>query len=162
MQLELVVKFLLMLVVANGAPVLAKKLLGGLLAYPLDAGRTLPDGQPLFGPSKTVRGILVGVLASALVAPLVGFAWTTGLVIGAAAMTGDLFSSFLKRRLGRPPSSRAFGLDQIPESLLPALASVKDLGLTLADVAAIVVLFTLGGQALSLILFKLRLRDHPY
>ncbi len=102
------------------------------------------------------------MLAAAFAAPLLGFAWSLGLVIGAAAMAGDLFSSFLKRRLGMPPSSRAWGLDQIPESLFPALACMVDLDLTLADVMLIVFLFTVGGQALSLLLFRIRLRDHPY
>jgi CDP-diglyceride synthetase len=162
MQLEIVIQVLILIAVANGAPLLAKKLFGDFLAAPLDGGRTLRDGRPLFGASKTIRGILVGVIAPILIAPLIGLATTSGLVIGAAAMAGDLFSSFLKRRIGRAPSSRAFGLDQIPESLFPALASMNDLDLTLIDVALVVTLFTLGGAGLSVLLFKLRLRDHPY
>ena len=47
--------------------------------------------------------------------PIVGLAWTIGLVVGTTAMAGDLFSSFLKRRLDLPPSSKATGLDQVPE-----------------------------------------------
>jgi CDP-2,3-bis-(O-geranylgeranyl)-sn-glycerol synthase len=162
MQLELILKFVILLAVANGAPLVAKKLLGDVLAYPLDGGRTLADGQPLLGASKTIRGVLVGVVAAALAALLLGFSWTTGLLVGAAAMAGDLVSSFVKRRMGLAPSARAFGLDHIPESLLPALAAMQDLELTLTDVLVITVLFTLGGQALSLLLFKIRLRDHPY
>jgi CDP-2,3-bis-(O-geranylgeranyl)-sn-glycerol synthase len=122
----------------------------------------LADGQPLFGTSKTVRGFLAAVLASMLAAPLLGFPWTTGLIVGVGAMAGDLFSSFLKRRMGRPPSSRVFGLDHIPESLFPALAAMKELGLELADIILIVALFTVGGQVLSLLLFKIRLRERPY
>ena len=162
MQLELILKFVILLAVANGAPLLAKKLLGDVLAYPLDGGRTLTDGQPLFGASKTIRGVLVGVIAAMLAAPLLGFALVTGLVVGAAAMAGDLVSSFVKRRMGLAPSARAFGLDHVPESLFPALAAMQVLELTLTDVLVITVLFTLGGQALSLLLFKIRLRDHPY
>lgn len=162
MQIELIVRFVILLAVANGAPVLVKKLLGTFLDSPLDGGRILADGQPLLGASKTIRGVLVGVIATLLAAPLLGLAVTSGLVIGAAAMAGDLFSSFLKRRMGKPPSSRAFGLDQIPESLLPALASMKGLGLTLSDVVLIVAVFTVGSLALSILLFKLRLRDEPY
>ena len=162
MQLELVLKFVILLAVANGAPLVAKKLMGDVLAYPLDGGRTISDGQPLLGSSKTIRGVLVGVIAAMLAAPLLGFALVTGLVVGAAAMAGDLVSSFLKRRMGLAPSARAFGLDHVPESLLPALVAMQVFGLTLADVLLITVLFTLGGQALSLLLFKIRLRDHPY
>ncbi len=162
MQIELILKFVILLAVANGTPVLAKKLFGDFLAYPLDGGRTLADGHPLFGSSKTIRGLLIGVIATTLAAPLVGLAMTSGLVIGAAALAGDLFSSFLKRRMGLPPSSRAFGLDQIPESLFPALASMSDLELTLADAALIVAIFTVGSQVLSILLFKIRLRDQPF
>jgi len=162
MQLQLVVRFVILLAIANGAPLLAKKLLGSSLAHPLDGGRILSDGHPLFGPSKTVRGVVACVAAAALCAPLLGFDWTTGILVGSAAMAGDLVSSFLKRRMGRPPSSRAWGLDQIPESLFPALASMDNVGLTLADTFLVVVLFTLSGQVISLLLFKMRLRDHPY
>jgi CDP-2,3-bis-(O-geranylgeranyl)-sn-glycerol synthase len=162
MQIELVLKFVILLAVANGAPLLAKKLFGDVLARPLDGGRKLADGQPVLGSSKTIRGVLIGMIATALLAPLLGMSWMTGLVIGAAAMAGDLFSSFLKRRMGLPPSSRAFGLDQIPESLFPAVAAMKELGLELADIILIVALFTVGGQVLSLLLFKIRLRERPY
>jgi CDP-2,3-bis-(O-geranylgeranyl)-sn-glycerol synthase len=162
MQLELIFKVLLLVAIANGAPLLANKLLKGLLAYPLDAGATLPDGRPLFGSAKTIRGILVAVVAAALCAPLVGLAWTTGALIGSAAMAGDLLSSFIKRRMDWQPSSRAVGLDQIPESLFPALACSPVLGLTLADVIVIAAVFTVGGLGLSLLLFKIRLRDRPY
>jgi CDP-2,3-bis-(O-geranylgeranyl)-sn-glycerol synthase len=162
MQLELIFKVLLLVTIANGAPLVAKKLLGRVLAYPLDAGASLPDGYPLFGSAKTIRGIVVGVIAAALCAPLASLAWTTGVLIGSAAMAGDLFSSFTKRRLGWPPSSRAMGLDQIPESLFPALACMPVLGLTLADVIVITAAFTVGGLGLSLLLFKIRLRDQPH
>jgi CDP-2,3-bis-(O-geranylgeranyl)-sn-glycerol synthase len=162
MQLELIFKVLLLVAIANGAPLVAKKLLGNFLAYPLDAGAALPDGGPLFGAAKTIRGIVVCVIAAALGAPLLGLAWTTGALIGATAMAGDLLSSFVKRRMGWPPSSRALGLDQIPESLFPALACMPVLGLTLADVIVIVAAFTVGGLGLSLLLFKIRLRDQPH
>jgi len=162
MQLELIFKVLLLVGIANGAPLVAKKLLGGFLAYPLDAGATLPDGHPLFGSAKTIRGIVVCVIATALCAPLLGLAWTTGALIGSTAMAGDLLSSFIKRRMGRAPSSRAFGLDQIPESLLPALACSPVLGLTLVDVIVVVAAFTVGGLGMSLLLFKIRLRDQPH
>jgi hypothetical protein len=77
--------------------------------------------KQLFGPSKTLRGLVVSVVATTLSAPALGLAWTTGLLAGAAAMAGDLGSSFIKRRMGLPSSSRALGLDQVPEALLPEL-----------------------------------------
>jgi CDP-2,3-bis-(O-geranylgeranyl)-sn-glycerol synthase len=162
MQLELILKFVLLLVIANGTPVVAKRLLGRFLAYPLDAGTTFIDGRALLGSSKTIRGILVSVIATSVCAPVLGFVWTTGFIIGPAAMSGDLVSSFIKRRMGYPPSSRALGLDQIPESLLPALACKSLLALTFADVIFIVAFFTIGELIVSRLLYNIHLRDKPY
>jgi CDP-2,3-bis-(O-geranylgeranyl)-sn-glycerol synthase len=77
-------------------------------------------------------------------------------------MVGDLFSSFFKRRLNMPSSSRASGLDQIPESLFPALACRNFLGLTPADIVVCVVVFFVGEVVLSRLLYAFRLRDRPY
>jgi hypothetical protein len=78
------------------------------------------------------------------------------------AMVGDLLSSFLKRRLKIPSSRRAIGLDQIPESLFPALACRSMLGLTVLDITSVVVIFVLGEMALSRLLFKWHVRDQPF
>ena len=162
MQPDLILKFLLLLAIANGTPVVAKRLLGRFLRYPLDAGVTFIDGRAILGSSKTIRGVLVSVIATSVCAPLLGFAWTTGLLIGLAAMAGDLFSSFIKRRIGYPPSSKALGLDQIPESLLPALPCKSVLALTFADVFLIVALFSVGNLLASRLLYKIHLRDEPH
>ena len=77
-------------------------------------------------------------------------------------MTGDLLSSFTKRRLALKPSSRATGLDQIPESLVPALMCWHELSLTVADVVAVVGLFFFGEIVLSRLLFRMHIRDRPY
>ena len=77
-------------------------------------------------------------------------------------MAGDLVSSFIKRRLGRPPSTRAIGLDQIPESLLPLLACKLPLLLSWMDIFAGVVLFLVGELLLSRLLYRAHIRDQPY
>jgi CDP-2,3-bis-(O-geranylgeranyl)-sn-glycerol synthase len=127
MQAMLIARLVLLLAIANGAPVLAKKLLGNLCAAPLDGGMSFFDGRPLFGTSKTLRGIVLSVLATPLGAPLVGLDWKVGTMTATGAMAGDLFSSFVKRRLSLPPSSMAIGLDQIPDAdtadTLPAAAA---------------------------------------
>ena len=162
MQLQLIFKFVLLLAIANGTPVILEKLLGRFLSYPLDLGKTFIDGRPLFGSSKTIRGIIVAVIGASVCAPVLGVAWTAGSLIGLAAMAGDLVSSFVKRRVGYPPSSKALGLDQIPESLLPALACKSLLALTVADVISVVALFSVGGFILSRLLFKMHIRDQPH
>jgi CDP-2,3-bis-(O-geranylgeranyl)-sn-glycerol synthase len=157
-----ILQLMLLLTVANGAPVIAARLAGQHLPYPLDFGATLGDGRPLFGKSKTIRGIVAAILSTSLAAMLVGLDWKLGAVVAGTAMAGDLLSSFVKRRLGLPPSSRATGLDQIPESLLPLLACQNALALSALDIAICVSGFLVGEIVLSRPLYRLHLRDRPY
>jgi CDP-2,3-bis-(O-geranylgeranyl)-sn-glycerol synthase len=149
------------LALANGTPVMAKKFSAVTSRIPSTAASAFLDGRPLFGHSKTVRGVVLAVLVTSAAAPLVGFGWRIGALIGSLAMAGDLFSSFVKRRLDLPPSSRASGLDQVPESLFPLLACRNLLALTIADIGACVVLFFIGEVVLSRVLYALHLRDRP-
>ena len=162
MQPVLILKLLALLTLANGAPVVAKRVLGRRLAAPLDGGLAFRDGRPLFGASKTARGVVVAVLATAAAAPVLGIDWTIGAVLGSVAMAGDLFSSFVKRRLGLASGSRATVLDQVPESLFPLLACQEALSLTAADILVTVLAFFVGEVLLSRLLYRIRLRDHPY
>jgi CDP-archaeol synthase len=162
MHFTLILQFVALLTLANGTPVIAKKLLGPFLNQPLDGGALLFDERPLFGPSKTIRGIVLSILITTGFAPVIALDWKIGLVGAAVAMAGDLLSSFLKRRLRFQPSSRATGLDQIPESLFPALACRSMLGLTAIDIAAVVVIFFVGEIVLSRLLFKWHVRDRPF
>ena len=162
MQPLLILQLLVLLLLANGTPVIARKLLGPIFSHPLDGGVIFFDGQPLFGSSKTVRGLLSSILLTTACAPIVGLNWKIGAVVGSTAMAGDLFSSFIKRRLRLPPSSRATGLDQVPESLIPFLSCRSMLALTAADIAAGTALFFVGEVVLSRLLYKLNLRKRPY
>ncbi|HUH85929.1 MAG TPA: CDP-archaeol synthase [Stellaceae bacterium] len=153
---------LALLTLANGAPVVAKRLFGAHFTQPVDAGVLFFDGRPVFGPSKTIRGILAALLATTAGATLLGLSPAVGALVASGAMAGDLLSSFTKRRWGRRPSSRALGLDQVPESLLPLWACRGMLGLTAADVALAVAIFFVGEVVLSRLLYKAHLRDEPY
>ncbi|GLI94753.1 CDP-archaeol synthase [Methylocystis echinoides] len=157
-----VVQVLLLVAVANGAPILATRLLGSRFSCPVDGGALWPDGRPLLGRSKTLRGLLASIVATAVAARLLGLTAASGVIIAALAMLGDLFSSFVKRRSARAPSAQALGLDQIPESLLPALYAVFELSLSAGDVAAVVALFFVGELFLSRVLYALGLREQPY
>ena len=164
-------KLLLLIIVANGGPIVAKKLWGDRWQSPLDGGKLFIDQKPLFGVTKTWRGIVAACTLTSLAAWLMGLSAMTGFVFALFAMLGDLISSFIKRRLGMPSSSMALGLDQIPESLLPLLATkyyapVLSMPfqeeLTWALVAQIVVAFFVTGLLLSRLLFHLNIRNHPY
>ena len=105
---------------------------------PMDFGRTLRDGERLFGDGKTWRGLVGGTLSGALLGLLLflpfglaapGSTWSFGapqadLASGAAsaflasavlalgALLGDLVAAFIKRRMRKPRGAKAPGLDQ--------------------------------------------------
>jgi CDP-2,3-bis-(O-geranylgeranyl)-sn-glycerol synthase len=96
---------------ANAAPLV----FGGGSA--LDRGRTLADGQPIFGSHKTVRGVVAGIvvgtlvgLAESFIDPHLVFA---GFMISLGAVLGDLFGAFVKRRLKVVPGRSFPILDQL-------------------------------------------------
>ena len=162
MQPVLVLELLILLTVANGTPVVAKRLFGRAFAQPLDGGALFADGRPWFGPSKTIRGVVLATLATAAAAGVLGLGCKARALLGVVAMAGDLLASFIKRRLGLAPSSQAVGLDQIPESLLPMLAGRLFMPVTGLDIAVTTLLFFVGEVILSRLLYKWHVRDRPY
>jgi CDP-2,3-bis-(O-geranylgeranyl)-sn-glycerol synthase len=96
--------------VANAVPVI----LGG--GRPIDGGRKMGDGKPIFGSHKTVRGLVAGVVAGTLtgvaqagllrlqlpsdfVLPFQFSVWLA-FAVSFGALMGDLVHSFVKRRIG--------------------------------------------------------------
>lgn len=153
-----VLEVLVLVVWANAVPVLTRLILGARLGAPVDAGLVLRDGRPLFGGSKTWRGITSALVTTPLVAVLLGVPWTLGLGIAIGAMAGDLMASFLKRRLGLASSSSLLVVDQLPESLLPALIAAGPRGLGAAGIAIIVVGFAVIDIWLTPLAKRLRAR----
>jgi len=155
-------RLLLLLSIANLAPILLSRLRGRRPGARLDGGLDFFDGRPLLGPSKTVRGVAGAVATAALVAPLLGFSLPLGAVVGGFSMLGDALSSFCKRRLGLPASAKATGLDQIPEALLPLLVVAGSLSLSVVQIAAVTLAFFALEVPMSRLLFRFGVRDHPY
>lgn len=153
---------IVLLTLANGSPVVAKKIFGPRFTFALDGGLLLFDGRPVFGASKTVRGIVASIVVTAVGGILLGLGYELGALVAIVAMAGDLFSSFLKRRMNLSPSSQALGLDQVPESLFPLLACQGSLGLSYADISVVVLIFFVGELAISRVLYVMRIRDQPY
>ena len=151
-----------LLLVANGSPILAECLLRKKLSIALDTGLLFTDGQPIFGTSKTVRGIAASIIGTAVAALVIGQSPAIGLVLGTAAMIGDLASSFMKRRLRLAPTSRSTGLDYVPEALLPALVLAAISDLAAADVVAITAIFVLSAIIISPVLHPFGIRKQPY
>jgi CDP-diglyceride synthetase len=156
-----ILQVLILLGVANAAPIVARELLGERLNRPLDGGKTFIDGGPIFGSTKTVRGLLASLLMCAAGAAALGLSASFGAGFAAAVMLGDLVSSFIKRRMGVASSSPVTGLDQIPEALFPTLAALPYLDLSALDVAIIVTLFFFLDIAVSPVLYRLKIRKIP-
>ena len=155
-------KILFLLAVANGAPVAGKRLFGARFSAPMDFGARFIDGKPLLGSSKTWRGLIFSVVLTGLCAMPLGMGFFYGAFFAFFSMAGDIFSSFIKRRLGMPSSSMALGLDQLPESLFPLLAFYRYFSLTIIELSLVLIVFFVGELLVSRALYALHFRDRPY
>jgi CDP-2,3-bis-(O-geranylgeranyl)-sn-glycerol synthase len=125
---------------ANMSPVFFAKIFPRL-DIPVDFGKKWKDGKPIFGASKTWRGLIFGSLVSGCLACGLAYLANTinttspkevwlpdfglsglesiwlvfllGTSMGLGALFGDLIKSFFKRRVGKDPGERWFGPDQL-------------------------------------------------
>ncbi|MDR2895473.1 MAG: CDP-archaeol synthase [Propionibacteriaceae bacterium] len=126
------------------------------LAKPIDAGRTLKDGQRLFGDHKTWKGLIGMTLLGALTTVLWGWlcdlipamgrhnlfyehlanqVWTNiglGLAIGLAYALCELPNSFWKRRRGIRPGQRTGRLEGLAFAGLDQVDSIIGMVLVVA------------------------------
>ena len=93
-----IIQCLVLLTIANGVPVIAKKILGDWLAWPIDGGRLFWDGRPFLGKSKTFRGAVLATTTSTIGGLVVGLGLGIGMLVGFTAMAGDMLSSFGRHR----------------------------------------------------------------
>lgn len=157
-----ILSLLALIIIANGSPVVIRYLLKHRFDLAIDLGQSLPDGQRIFGDSKTWRGLIAAVFFTAVAAYLMGYSPQTGMLVALYALLGDLISSFLKRRLAMPSSSMALLLDQVPESFLPAFMLMDTFNLDIMAVIALVLIFIILELLLSRILYRWGLRKRPY
>jgi len=105
----------------NGAPVI----FGGGAA--VDFGRTMPDGERIFGDHKTIRGLLSGLIVGVIVGIFESFFSGSNMTAMAAlassgALIGDLSGAFVKRRMHIKPGQPLPGVDQLDFVLGAVLA----------------------------------------
>lgn len=152
---------------ANASPVV----FGG--GKPIDLGRKFIDKKPIFGPHKTYRGFISGVLIGTAVgwiqeniAPLAGLPRGSsflGFLMSLGALIGDLFGSFLKRRLNLNPGEVLPVVDQLDFVLFALLfASLYGNPPSLIGIIAIIVLTIPIHLVTNLIAYLLRLKDNPW
>lgn len=156
------VQALALLFVANGAPIVADWICRKRLSLPLDSGVVLADGRALFGPSKTIRGVMAAILATALAAVTLGYSGSTGALFGSLVMVGDLLTSFVKRRLGLAPSAEAPLLDHVPECVLPAPLCASTFGLSALEIVLLVAVFSWSAPKTARLLHRAGLHRQPH
>jgi hypothetical protein len=148
---------LFFIIVANASPIILSRLLGKRLNYPMDFNFILADGFPLLGAAKTWRGLLAALIITATIGWIFSYPIMVGIKIAVAAMLGDILSSFIKRRLKKPSSTRVLLLDQLPECLLPLLLMQKEFDLTWQMMIIVSALFLMIEIMLSKVLHKLNI-----
>jgi CDP-2,3-bis-(O-geranylgeranyl)-sn-glycerol synthase len=154
------IMFILPAWVANGAPVI----FGG--GAPVDLGRKI-GGKRIFGDHKTMRGLAGGVgsgfaaaLAISLFAPAL---LATGIALTIGAHAGDLFGSFIKRRLNKKEGASWAVFDQYL-FLVFALLFALPLGNLpgLVGIAVIVVLTGVLHKATNVMAHRARIKEVPW
>lgn len=167
--------------VGNAAPVLLNRLgWWKFLFVPVDGGAMLA-GEPIFGKTKTWRGLIGGALAGTLIALfqygiyifLPGVHWLyllpydaptilgLGFLLGLGEGLGDLFKSFFKRRLHIQSSGPFFPFDQM--SFLGALMLGSFYYLPSFEHLLVIVVFSLIIPVVSnVIAYKLKWKSVPW
>lgn len=114
-------KILVILIVANAAPLLSAEFCPKGRRRPLDNGRKLADGNPMLGENKTLWGLLSGIGAGGILSLIFGLPLVIGFLIPGVSLLGDLLTSFIKRRFGLAEGETAYLLDHLLEGALPLL-----------------------------------------
>ncbi|MEN2974829.1 MAG: CDP-2,3-bis-(O-geranylgeranyl)-sn-glycerol synthase [Candidatus Caldarchaeales archaeon] len=89
---------------ANATPVVAVKLIGR--STPLDMGLRAWNGRRILGDGKTIEGMIAGIAAGATIGLIISYTLNLfrsilePLILAIGAMVGDIFGSFVKRRIG--------------------------------------------------------------
>ena len=113
---------------------------------PIDFGKSLSDGQRVFGDHKTIRGFVTGLIVGVIVGAFESVFFNPNLVIVAilaslGALLGDLAGAFVKRRLKISPGKSLPVFDQL-DFVVGALLLVSPIVSLSLGAALILVLVT--------------------
>ena len=105
MDVLLDLELLLLLVTANSVPIAAKRFFGETANRALDGGARWRS-HPLFGPSKTIRGIAFSLVATPVVALALGLPASVGLIVASGTVVPGVAST---KRTGIAPRNSELG-----------------------------------------------------
>lgn len=154
---------------------------------PIDLGRSLADGERLFGDGKTWRGLFGGIVSGAVLglvlSTLAGFVappwsfgpWPEALIASAllafGALLGDLLGAFVKRRMHKPRGAKVSGLDQYDfvlgalaiSALWPAWSAPRFfVGYALLGLVAIIVITPALHRAVNILGYRMGKKHEPW
>jgi len=159
--------------IANSTPVI----FGG--GASVDFKKNFSDGKRIFGDSKTWRGLFAGIIFGTLAGAIEDYLCTVGSIqsslctsylklgflMAVGAMSGDLFGSFIKRRLGMPSGHPSIILDQLTFlffALLLISPFLPDNFLTLTGLVFLVVITYILHTSTNFIANRLGLKEVPW
>lgn len=159
--------FVLPAYIANSTPVL----LGG--GRPLDLGKKFLDGRPILGKGKTIRGTIAGILAGTLFyfieAPFVSnftiasqLTLEISFLLASGTIFGDIFGSFIKRRLGFKSGANLLLLDQLTFVIFAILFASIRIRLHPVQAAFIILITPFVHKTFNVIAYLAKLKDTPY
>lgn len=157
--IDLKILFLLWLI--NFTPPLLAFFLEDRFNQPVDFGKRLKDGRLALGPHKTWRGIAGSLICGSLLSIMFHLPIWVGFFSALLSMSGDLTSSFIKRRLSKPSGRNFPILDQFFEGALPFIVLTPYFQLNLIRTCFLIFLFCLGAY-LGSIFYKSILLKEPF
>jgi len=118
---EILRAFLIFLpaLVANSSPLVFKNIFRSRKLTPIDKGTFLADGERLLGENKSIEGFFAGVGGGTIIGGIYALLFNQsewvieGILMGLGTMLGDLFNSFVKRRLKIKPGEPFIPMDQL-------------------------------------------------
>ncbi len=154
----LFIRLLILIWLTNFAPPFLAHMLESKGGRPVDGGCLFFDGRPLFGKNKTIRGVLAGIICGGAISVVLGFPLWLGLSVACLSMSGDLLSSFFKRRLSFSSGETVPVIDQLPEGLLPFALIGPYYSLSVGYVLPFAIVFGLGAYYGSVFLNQVLLK----
>ncbi len=144
---------------------------------PLDGGKTFIDGKRLIGNGVSYRGTFFGLLCGILTAIMEGcmlysnifgttafyynvFEWAyIGFLLSFGALFGDMFGSFIKRRIGISQGKPAPILDQVGFVVFAILFAYPVVPISFDMIITLLIITPLIHLSANIIAYKLGFKD---